>query len=76
MTVEQLLDHFDFFPDKIVYFDEPNNTQDTVYVMRITANGEKEYDDDRYNNFVDEYGKREIEDWHYRGFNVLDLELR
>ena len=75
MTVLELFNNFDFYPDEIVYFDEKENVQDTVFVAQITADGKKEYDGDRYNDFIDEYGDRELIDWHYRVDDVIDLEI-
>ena len=70
------VDRFDFFPNEIVYFDETNDIQGIIYIMRITANGKREYDTGRYKDFVNKYGECEVNDWHYRNFDVLDLELR
>lgn len=75
MTVIELFDHFDFLPDKIVYFDEKENVQDTVYVMRITAEGEYKYDAFRYTDFVNEYGDREVTDWKYRHGDVMHIKM-
>ena len=75
MTVLELFNHFDFYHDEIVYFDEKENVQDTVYVIRITEDGEHEYYDDRYTDFVNEYGDREVTDWKYRYGDIMDIEI-
>lgn len=67
MTVNELLDHFDFYPDKIVYYDEPNNIQDKCTFYN---------EDAPYGDFLDEYGERNVKEWLYLPNGVLDLELR
>ncbi len=76
MTVNELFDHFTAFPDEISFYDFKENVQDSVHVARITAEGETEYDDDRYNDFLDEYGNRIVEDWHFILNKIMDLILR
>ena len=60
MTVSELLDHFGFYPDSIVYYDRNTNVQDVVYIKR----SEQYYDDEQYDEFLNEYGNRFVSYWH------------
>lgn len=75
MTVRELLEHFNIYPDKICYYDELNNIQDTVNIACVAANGEKSHNSKAYKEFMSKYGNRNIWEWNYGYDNMLDLSF-
>lgn len=60
MTVRELINHFSFYFDKIVFFDKTNNIQDIakIYIDNFpkkTVKNETE--------FLDEYGDYKVINW-------------
>lgn len=72
MTVIELFDKFTNFFDKVAYFDEINNIQDTIYIKK---NGE--IHGEIYYDFLNNYGVREVCEWEYSyERNCLYIQLK
>ena len=75
-TVNDLLDHFGIYPDAINYFDEVTNTEDTVYLASSELGGIREYDGDKFDEFIKEFGDCILTSWKYTGKDTLVLTIR
>lgn len=71
MTVKELFDHFDFIPDKIVYFDIVEKTNGTV----VVSSKEQEYDATKYYKFLENYAKRAVKSWEYTASCAMYLMI-
>lgn len=60
MTVRELLNHFSFLFNRIVFLDKTNNIQDTAYTFMINS---REQTIKNYTEFLNEYGEYEVTDW-------------
>ena len=72
MTVEELLKHFRFYFDKIVFFNKTHNIQDTAHLYEIdsleqTVNNETE--------FLNEYGDYKVTDWKVKYDDSLITDI-
>lgn len=76
MTVEELLDHFEFIPNEISYYDVSENVQDVVRFVMEEFDGDLEVDHDLYSDFVYEHGQKEVVTWSFDYGSVLKLEMR
>ena len=81
MTVEDLLNHIDFYPDKISFYDSRENVQDTIEIT-VVRYGTGYLSHDSYFEFKDEYGERKVTHWRLMtddGFNrniILEVDFK
>ncbi len=72
MTVDELFDKFTVYFDKIVYFDEANNIEDTIDLK----NGD-DFLIMKYDDFLEEYGDCEITDWNFdNSNNTIEISFK
>ena len=70
MTVKQLLDHFNFIPDRIVYFDDPKKFNDVIYVSH-----KGEYRPELFYKFMESYEARSVRSWDYHVDHALYIMI-
>ena len=65
MTVLELFERFSAYFNKIVYFDETNNIQDSIELKDCNDNIKTE----EYYKFIDQYGSFKVLDWRFDNYN-------
>lgn len=65
MTVAELFERFSAYFDKIVYFDETNNIEDSIEVRDCKEDVKTE----EYIKFIFKYGLFKVLDWRFDNYN-------
>lgn len=70
MTVRDLFDHFHCMFQKIVYYDKTANVEDVVHIEN-----RKQYDEELYDDFLEEYGDYIVKEWAYMYDDSIQLVI-
>lgn len=73
ITVNELFTvNFAMYFDKIKFYDETNNIQDTMFIN----NGHNDYDEKAWNEFLEAYGEYYVTEWQYMYYNnTIDITI-
>lgn len=75
MTVAELFERFSAYFNKIIFFDETNNIQDSIELSDCNKDV-KVYE---YVNFIYKYGLFKVDAWRFDNYNnniVIDIKKR
>ena len=79
MTIYDLLNHFDYYPDVIRFWDEKYNVEGKVYMydnnetLHMYDGKLVNFNHSAWQNFLNEYGERTVTEWYYRYGDTLDI---
>lgn len=70
MTVKELFKHFNFVPDRIVYFDLIKHENGIIYIKTKDDLNEK-----AYTKFIEKYKNFEVRSWIFDTDRVVSLMI-
>lgn len=70
MTVKELFKHFNFVPDRIVYFDLIKHENEIIYIKTKDDLNEK-----AYTKFIEKYKNFEVRSWIFDTDRVVSLMI-